>query len=156
MSFTNIKFPLIASNRRYEYETGTDSDITTDNGAIYYTDLFPAVRVSKIFDYIESRYGITFEGEFLNYDQFKQLFLYCKNTETFNFYSDPLSPNFSTKDGGFTQFDLATDTLTFSFQEDSLANRFESWIKITPTISTITYSVQVYDNGILFNAFENF
>jgi hypothetical protein len=155
VSRTNIKFPLIASDRRYEYETGTDSDITTDNGAIYYTDLFPAVRVSKIFEYIQSRYGITFEGEFLNYDQFKQLFLYCKNTEKFNFYSDPLSPNFTVKDGGFTQMDLATDTLTFSFQQEPDANRYESWIKITPTLSTITYSVQIYDNGVLWNTFEN-
>ena len=154
-SFTNIKFPLIASDRRYEYATGTDSDITTDNGAIYYTDLFPAVRVSKIFEYIQSRYGITFEGEFLNYDQFKKLFLYCKNTEKFNFYSDPLSPNFTVKNGTFTQMDLATDTLTFSFQQEFDANRYESWIKITPTLSTITYSVQIYDNGVLWNTFEN-
>ena len=155
VSRTNIKFPLIASDRRYEYATGTDSDITTDNGAIYYTDLFPAVRVSKIFEYIQSRYGITFEGEFLNYDQFKQLFLYCKNTEKFNFYSDPLSPNFTVKDVSFTQMDLPTDTLTFSFQQEPNANRYESWIKITPTDLTITYSVQIYDNGVLWNTFEN-
>jgi hypothetical protein len=152
---TNIKFPLIGSTRRFEYETGSDSDITTDTGAINYQELFPAVRVSKIFDYIESRYGITFEGEFLNYDQFKQLFLYCKNTETFNFYSDPLSPIFEVKNGTFTQFDIPTNTLTFSFQEEPDANRYESWIKITPTVSTINYSVQIYDNATLWNTFEN-
>jgi hypothetical protein len=151
----DLKFPLIGSDRRYEYGTGTVSDITTTTGAINYGELFPAVRVSKIFEYIQSRYGITFEGEFLNYDQFKQLFLYCKNTETFNFYSDPLSPNFNTKDGGFTQFDLATDTLTFSFQQEPLAFRYESWLKVTPTISTINYTVQIYDNGVLWNTFEN-
>ena len=155
VSRTNIKFPLIGSTRRFEYETGSDSDITTDTGAINYQELFPAVRVSKIFDYIESRYGISFEGEFLNYDQFKQLFLYCKNTETFNFYSDPLSPIFEVKNPSFTQFDIPTNTLTFSFQEEPDANRYESWIKITPTVSTINYSVQIYDNGTLWNTFEN-
>ena len=155
VSRTNIKFPLIGSTRRFEYETGSDSDITTDTGAINYQELFPAVRVSKIFDYIESRYGISFEGEFLNYDQFKQLFLYCKNTETFNFYSDPLSPIFEVKNTSFTQFDIPTNTLTFSFQEEPDANRYESWIKITPTVSTINYSVQIYDNGTLWNTFEN-
>jgi hypothetical protein len=151
----DLKFPLIASDRRYEYGTGTVSDITTTTGAINYGELFPAVRVSKIFEYIQSRYGITFEGEFLNYDQFKQLFLYCKNTEKFNFYSDPLSPNFTVKDGTFTQMDLATDTLTFSFQQEPLAFRYESWLKVTPTISTINYTVQIYDNGVLWNTFEN-
>lgn len=151
----DLKFPLIGSDRRYEYGTGTVSDITTTTGAINYGELFPAVRVSKIFEYIQSRYGITFDGEFLNYDQFKQLFLYCKNTEKFNFYSDPLSPNFTVKDGTFTQMDLATDTLTFSFQQEPLAFRYESWLKVTPTISTINYTVQIYDNGVLWNTFEN-
>jgi hypothetical protein len=155
ISRPNIKFPLIGSDRRYEYQTGTSSDITTTTGAINYGELFPAVRVSKIFEYIQSKYGITFEGEFLNYDQFKQLFLYCKNTEKFNFYSDPLSPNFTTIIGSFPQMNLATDTLTFSFQQEFDANRYESWIKITPTLSTITYSVQIYDNGVLWNTFEN-
>jgi len=154
-SYTDIKFPLIGSDRRYEVGTGSSYDITTIPGAIDYRELFPTVRVSKIFEYIQSRYGISFEGEFLNYDQFKQLFLYCKNTEKFNFYSDPLSPNFSVKDGGFTQMDLATDTLTFSFQQEPNANRYESWLKVTPTLSTITYSVQIYDNGTLWNTFEN-
>jgi hypothetical protein len=151
----DLKFPLIGSDRRYEYATGTVSDITTTTGAINYGELFPAVRVSKIFEYIQSRYGITFEGEFLNYDQFKQLFLYCKNTEKFNFYSNPLSPNFTVKNGTFTQMDLATETLTFSFQQEPLAFRYESWLKVTPTISTINYTVQIYDNGVLWNTFEN-
>lgn len=154
-SYTDVKFPLIGSDRRYECATGTPSDITTTTGAIDYRELFPAVRVSKLFDYIQSTYGVTFEGEFLNYDQFKQLFLYCKNTEKFNFYSDPISPNFTAKDAGFTQMDLATETLTFSFQQEANAGRYESWLKVTPTSSAITYSVQVYDNGNLWNTFEN-
>lgn len=154
-SYTDLKFPLIGSNRRYELGTGTSSDISTVGGAIDYRELFPAVRVSKLFDYIQSKYGLIFEGEFLNYDQFKQLFLYCKNTEKFNFFSDPISPNFTTTSGSFPQMDLATDTLTFSFQDEANANRFESWLKITPTSSAITYSVQVYNNGNLWNTFEN-
>lgn len=154
-NYTDLKFPLIGSDRRYEIGTGSSSDITTVGGAIDYRELFPAVRVSKLFEYIQSKYGILFEGEFLNYNQFKQLFLYCKNTEKFNFFSDPLSPNFTVKDSGFSQMDLATDTLTFSFQDETDANRYESWIKITPTSSLITYSVQVYNNGNLWNTFEN-
>jgi hypothetical protein len=51
--------------------------------------------------------------------------------------------------------DLATDTLTFSFQQEDNANRYESWLKVTPTSSAITYTVQVYNNGNLFNTFEN-
>lgn len=153
--YTDLKFPLIGSDRRYELGTGTSSDISTTTGAIDYRELFPAVRVSKLFDYIQSKYGLIFEGEFLNYDQFKQLFLYCKNTEKFNFFSDPISPNFNSKMPSFTQMDLATDTLTFSFQDESDAIRYESWIKINPTSSAITYSVKVYNNGAIWNTYEN-
>ena len=153
--YTNLKFPLIGSDRRYEFLTGTSSDVCTTTGAVDYRELFPAVRVRKIFDYIESKYGLTFEGEFLNYTMFTELFLYCKNTEKFNFFGDPILVNFSTKDGGFTQMDLPTDTLTFSFQQEPEAFRYESWIKITPTSSVITYSVQIYDNGVLWNTFED-
>jgi hypothetical protein len=153
--YNNIKFPLIGSDRRYEFLTGTSSDISTVPGAADFRELFPAVRVKKIFDYIQSKYGLIFEGTFFNYTMFSELFLYCKNTEKFNFYGDPILVNFSSKDGGFTQMDLPTDTLTFSFQQEPEAFRYESWIKITPTDLTITYSVQIYDNGVLWNTFEN-
>ena len=146
-AYPNIKFPLIGSTRRFEFGTGTASDVTTTAGAIPYTELFPAIRVSKIFDFIESTYGLTFEGDFLTYVQFKELFLFCKNSEEFNFFGEPQSPNFTTKDAGFTQFDLALDQCTVSFALDPEADRLESWIKIYPTLSTIKYNVEIFDNG---------
>ena len=143
----NIKFPLIGSTRRFEYETGSAYDVSTTTGAINISELFPAIRVSKIFEYIEQTYGLTFEGDFLTYTQFNDLFLYCKNSEEFNFFSEPQSPNFTTKDTGFTEFDLPLGECTISFALDPLAERLESWFKLEPTISTIKYNVEILDNG---------
>jgi hypothetical protein len=153
-AYPNIKFPLIASTRRFEFETGTSSDVTTTAGAIPYTELFPAIRVSKIFDFIESTYGLNFVGDFLNYALFKELFLFCKNSEEFNFYSEPQSPPFDSKDSGFPAFDLALGQCTISFL-DPLANRLESWIKVYPTDPTINYTVQIFDNGELYATYED-
>jgi hypothetical protein len=148
VSRPNIKFPMIGSTRRFEYETGTSSDITTNTGAIYLDELFPAIRISKIFEYIENTYDLNFEGDFLTYTQFKDLFLYCKNSEEFNFFSAPQSPDFtSTTPATFPEFDLALDQCTISFALDPLALRLESWIKIFPTNPTIKYNVEILDNG---------
>jgi hypothetical protein len=154
--YPNIKFPLIASTRRFEFETGTSSDVTTTAGAIPYTELFPAIRVSKIFDFIESTYGLNFVGDFLNYALFKELFLFCKNSEEFNFYSEPQSPNFtSTTPASFPEFNLALDQCTVSFGLDPEAFRLESWIKVYPTDPTINYTVQIFDNGELYATYED-
>ncbi len=155
-AYPNIKFPLIASTRRFEFETGTSSDVTTTAGAIPYTELFPAIRVSKIFDFIESTYGLNFVGDFLNYALFKELFLFCKNSEEFNFYSEPQSPNFtSTTPASFPEFNLALDQCTVSFGLDAEAFRLESWIKVEPTDPTIKYTVQIFDNGVLYATYED-
>ena len=147
-AYPNIKFPLIGSTRRFEFETGTASDVTTSAGAIPYTELFPAIRVSKIFDFIESTYGLTFEGDFLNYALFKELFLFCKNSEEFDFFSEPQSPNFTTTTpASFPEFNLGLGQCTVSFALDSEADRLESWIKVEPTDPTIKYNVEILDNG---------
>jgi hypothetical protein len=78
----DVKFPLITSNRVWT-ETGTTENITTSGGAILTNELFPALRLSKVFDTIESDYGITFQGNFLTDARFTNAFLWLKNAETF-------------------------------------------------------------------------
>lgn len=156
ISRANIKFPMIGSTRRFEYQTGTSSDITTNAGAIYLNELFPAIRISKIFEYIEQTYDLNFEGDFLTYTQFKDLFLYCKNSEEFNFFSEPQSPNFtSTTPATFPQFDFTLDQCTISFALDSVANRYSSWLKILPTNPAIKYNVEILDNGQTYATYTN-
>lgn len=156
----NVAFPLIGSDRRYECNTATGSDITTPSGTIDTRDLFPAIPVYKIFEYIQGAYGLTFIGVALNALFLKNLWLYCKTTEKFSSYPQSLKVDFTSKDSGFSDpiqgyLDLTTDELIFKFNDlfygDSNANiRLEAWLKINPTDPTIEYSIEFYDNGVIY------
>lgn len=77
----DVRYPLISSDRLWSYGDATSTDITTTSGAINYTELFPALKVPKIFDLIELKYGINFTGLFLSDPRFNDLFLYYKATK---------------------------------------------------------------------------
>lgn len=44
-----IRYPLISGSRYWSYDDGTTTDIKTTNGAMLYTELFPAISVDRIF-----------------------------------------------------------------------------------------------------------
>ena len=77
----DINFPLISSDRVWQYGSGSNN-IATAGGAIKYDELFPCIKVSRIFDAIQSNYGLNFQGEFLNDLRFKKAFLWLKNGES--------------------------------------------------------------------------
>lgn len=76
----DVRYPLITSQDVWTYGDGTSTDLATSQGRIDYRELFPAIKVSKIFEAIQNEFDITFESTFLNTDRFKKLFLWCKNT----------------------------------------------------------------------------
>jgi len=75
----DIRYPLISSESVWTYGDATSTDLNTSAGRIDYIDLFPAIKVSKIFQAIQTDYGITFQSTFLETQLFKKLFLWCKN-----------------------------------------------------------------------------
>lgn len=114
----DVKFPLISSNRVWQ-DTGTTENITTSGGAILTNELFPALRVSKIFEAIETNYGINLTGNFLTDPRFTRAFLWLKNADTFvaksnDLQFDYISYNFG---GQYPVNDLVT--------VDLAANTFE-------------------------------
>lgn len=160
-----VAFPLIGSDRRYECGTGSGSDITTTSGTIDARELFPAIPVWRIFEYIQTKYNITFSGVFLQSLLFLKLWLYLKNAEKFTLKTEPLKINFTVRDSDFNNttlgyLNLTTDELIFRFNDlissNALSNvRLESWIEIFPTDASIQYTVEIYDNGILYLTYEN-
>ena len=90
---SDVKFPLITSNRLWA-DTGTQ-DITASATAIDYKELFPALRISKIFESIASFYNITLNGSFLNDQRFTRAFLWLKNADVFNAKSEELQVDFA-------------------------------------------------------------
>jgi hypothetical protein len=92
---SDIKFPLISSKRQWQLFTNDANDIHKSNAALRANELFPALRVSKIFDIIAANLGVTFVGDFLNDARFKRAFLWLKNSNEFTVAAAPTKINFN-------------------------------------------------------------
>ena len=84
----DVRYPLIANTRYWTYNDSGSQDITQNAHAIQYDELFPAVKISKIFEAIETDYGVTFQGTFLSDPRFTQCFLWGKNTTEYTWVSE--------------------------------------------------------------------
>lgn len=88
----DLIYPLFSPVRNWVYDSTASSttnniawvDDGTVNG-VYYYELKPALKVSKILDAIESKYGVTFSGSFLSSAPFSTLFLWLHNREGYTF-----------------------------------------------------------------------
>lgn len=83
-SDSNILFPLISSNRVWQYGGGGTQDISQNSHHIHYNELSPALKVARVFDAIASKYDITFNGNFLTQSRFTKAYLWLKNKEAFS------------------------------------------------------------------------
>jgi hypothetical protein len=113
---SDIKFPLISSLRPWQYGDASVNDITVTANAIVYTELFPALRLSKVFKGISDFYDVTFEGDFLDTDNFKNAYLWLKNGDVFTLPAARNILDFDAKsspNGYDVNFDLLTDTFVF-------------------------------------------
>jgi len=141
---------LISSNRVWQ-STGTTDNITLSAWAIDTTELFPALRLPKVFNAIEDYYNITFQGDFLTDARFTNAFLYLKNAETFVTKSGLNKINFN------SAADFPVNGWEFSVSSDVLgyttpASFRQSFVRldVTATVANINYSVLVYKNGSLY------
>ena len=168
----DVKWPLITSNRIWQYQstnvnvplpnwltsTLTNNDIHTNSGAINKNELFPAVRVSKILEAIETKYGINFNGTFLTDERLTKLFLWFKGKEKFFNSSAPYQIDFTSVTPTFTTYDL---TSTVNTSDNSIHVQYISGvllhrisINVTSVSSGSQYYIDVYQNGNLFNTIQ--
>lgn len=94
----DVMFPLISSSRVWTYGDAAATDISVAGNAIEYSELFPALSDSLIFSLIESKYGVTFNGNFLSDDRFLKSYTWWKNRETASFVSEPTDITFNLAD----------------------------------------------------------
>lgn len=172
LGFTDIAYPLISSGEFWQYNTaaanGTTpswfvptpaSEIDTVLGAIDTSELFPALRLSRIMELIELRYGITFSSNFFTTDNFRNAYLWYKNRDRFEIMSTPTTLN-------ITSFVSQTGTFPNGVPMSSFVNNVAETISIqatsnagntgyhevrlqlaTPT--TVPFYIDVYSNGNL-------
>lgn len=172
LGFTDIAYPLISSAEFWTYNTtqpnGTTpswfsptaaSEIDNVFGAIHIDELFPALRLSRIMELIELRYGITFSSNFFTTDNFRNAYLWYKNRDRFEIMSTPTTvniTNFVSQTGTFpnnvpmSSF-VSNVNNTISIQATTLAGNgylHRVLLKvITPTV--VPFFIDVYCNGNL-------
>jgi len=166
-----LTYPLIGNTRKFEYKTATTFDVTTNTGAINWDDLFPAVPITSILDFIEAKYGLTFTGNFLGYNQFSKLQMLMKNSElprAYNagvFYDQNRFSNTAT----FPEYNTTTDTITSDWDSIYFSNNgpptytiggnkmIRIFFVTTPNtgFTTTNYKVELYRDGVIFQTFDN-
>ena len=77
-TITDIMYPLISSKKYWTYP-----NINEDSGAINFNELFPAIKIKKLLELIETTFNINFDSSFFNSFRIEKLFMYLKNKETF-------------------------------------------------------------------------
>ena len=152
----DVRYPLIASNRVWEYRQGTE-DVTTNSKAIRYDELFPAVKISKLFEAIENDYGVTFTGTFLSDPRFTEVYLYGKNTNEFTWISEAkLLDIVNYPSAAANIFDFTTDTVNVNYTTSLNGMSFNASTathSVNVAISggaTDEYCIDVYINGTLY------
>lgn len=154
----NVRYPLIANDRLWTYQSSGE-DVTNTAHAIRYDELFPAVKVSKLFTAIESHYGLTFQGTFLGDPRFTNVFLYGKNTIAYQFITETKDVDFNTKTNNNDIYwqnistedaqdfvDLATNTINIKNFDNDLLNHFVQFNIISKSAAGILY-IDVYQDG---------
>lgn len=155
-SDSDILFPLITSNRVWQYGGGgsavTNWDISNIATPIGYTDLSPALKIARIFDAIESKYNINFNGNFLTQSRFTKAYLWLKNKEAFS----PLAQkklieftNINNYDGSLTVNSDNYDLAIAEYNNPGSSALFFNGGAINFTLSTSTnWQVSWFLNGV--------
>lgn len=159
----DIRYPLISSDRYWEYGVGGNHDISITSGHIHYNELFPALRVSKIFEAIEDKYNITWDSLFFQNKRFTNLYLWLKNRETFTFFTESKDLDITTllASGGpvveqwTTFFDATNNTFKFkkdtgNFQNDIVIDHKLQYKVVNLSDVTARHYLEVYKNGQIF------
>lgn len=168
----DVRYPLISSSRVWVYGGGGQQDISQNSHHMHYYELFPAIRVARIFDAIETKYGISFDGLFLNDKRFTNLYLWLKNKDNLDNLSNTKDVDLTTKgattvDGTqplINVIDLDTnevvfnqDTVPFASSSGLLSRtiKLEAQIYSNPNGSSNKIYLDVYENGSLITTVEN-
>jgi hypothetical protein len=172
LGFTDIAYPLISSGEFWEYNTQqpnattpswyitAGAQIDTPFGAIGTDELFPALRLSRIIQLIELRYGITFNSNFFGTDNFRNAYLWYKNRDRFEIMSTPKTlnlANFLTQTGTFpngvamsTFVNSTNETISILATTNAGSAGASHSVKLSLNVPTIVpFYVDVYLNGNL-------
>lgn len=150
----DVRYPLISSFRNWNYGSGDSNDISALSGQMFYNELNPALKIKKIFEAIETKYGVTFNGNFLSDKRFTDCFLYMKNKNGIpEFKTEAQYINFDSvsSPSSFTNSSVDITTNTISYDYSATLNTYANFkidVTVTPSDNAIPYYIDVYRNGV--------
>jgi hypothetical protein len=151
----DVRYPLISSKRVWQYDEPTTplDNIDTNTGRIFYDELFPAIKVARVFDVLEATYGVTFSGSWLQTQRFQQLFMLCKNANSFTNLT-PTQRIDITAQSNPSSFDdiysVANDNAIYTYQDTELGDgEHFMYMDIQSLSQPCTYYIDAYRNGVL-------
>jgi len=148
----NVRFPLISPKRFWNNVAGNVDNIFEATKGISYRELFPAVRVSKIFDFIETKFGITFNSTFFSSTRWTDLYFRNQLAETFNVLSNKhlvSFPNGSVPAPQSSQISINSTTSVITIKEEYRTE--VEIINLTRSSGSAKLFVEVYRNNVLFS-----
>ena len=154
----NVMYPLISSKRLWSYGDATSTDITTSTGAISYNELFPSLKVARIFDAIEAKFDVTFNSQFFvnTEDKWEKLYLWLKNEEEYTPITKAVTTDITYPNGQLTIPGFTTPLNNYlaknGFYFDSSLNLFKcqnlgSGINDRPASALLYISVRNVSNA---------
>lgn len=142
----DVRYPLVSSLRAWENSGGGVNDITQTAHAISYTELFPAIKISRLFEAIEAKYGIDFQGLFLTDKRFTECFMHLKNKAEFKFRTAFQRVDLVGTYPSNNYFDLVEDSLHIEYAQSLVHRVYASVAYVSDP--TINYYIDVFENGI--------
>jgi hypothetical protein len=154
----DVFYPLMSPVRNWVYNVSSSSDprheddiqyVTGHTGhhhGVKYNEVKPAIKVVKLIDAIESKYGITFGGSFITSSPFDQLYLWAHRFEGYLYDSSTTIDwqliNMNRNTGSGSQFNLATDTWT-------VETTVEYQLRVQVLGASANYELGLFVNGEL-------
>lgn len=170
-SVQNLMFPLISSKRYWTYNDGTSTDIKTSAGAIVYSELFPALKVARIFEAIQAKFDVTFNSQFFvdTNDKWEKLYLWLKNEEVYTTKTSAVTADIISPDGQLTippyylaginypakpGFFFNASGNTFTCQNIAQGGNIGIFPKLIISVTDVSnanieYYIDLYKNGIV-------
>ena len=155
---SSIIYPLISPVANWYYDSGGGStshepnNISYHNGhnehGVFYYDLKPAIKLQKIIDAIETKYGIEFQSDFFDSADFGKLFMWCHRRAGYMFKDQ--ANGFTPQVINFTQ--SATGDYDLTTQKYTVTAEQEADLRVRYVMnSTDDFKVQIYINDALFS-----
>jgi hypothetical protein len=154
----DVFYPLMSPVRNWVYNVSSSSDprheddiqyVTGHTGhhhGVKYNEVKPAIKVTKLLEAIETKYGITFGGSFITSSPFDQLYLWAHRFEGYLYDSSTTIDwqliNMDRNTGSGSQFNLATDTWT-------VETTVEYQLRVQVLGASANYELGLFQNGVL-------